>query len=172
MNDLPAYTIIDIRGFLIRDIMGSQYKSEVDSNGDTFASWQEGLAAFVGKTLMPLLESGVPTPSVIACWDGGNSYRLGKFADYKKRRLARESSVEQRANLKVYFEQAKRLLAYLGIKSVVVPGEEADDLIALLCERLEARHILVVTVDKDLCQLTSETISVMCGGVLYSVGSF
>lgn len=134
------------------------------ANRDTEApSWELGLRKFIDDTLLPVMQSKTPPASVIACWDGGNTLRLGLFPDYKKVRREKPQDKEAQDAAKELKEQCVSLLSYLGIRSVYVPGEEADDLIALLVERLDYSHCTVRTNDGDLTQLVGDKVGVWFG---------
>ena len=153
--------LLDIRGLMLKAYHGTEYKSLVSDSGTKIASWQEGLAEFIEITLVPMVVEAEASPvDVIAVWDAGNTYRKGLFPQYKAKRLAQERDKVVSEELKKLKEKLQRLLAYLGIKSAWVPGEEADDLIALLATRAGADQVVVRTCDRDLTQLVSDTVSV------------
>ena len=141
------------------------------ANRDTEApSWEAGLRKFIDDTLLPVLNHGVAPASVIACWDGGNTYRLGLLPDYKKARREKPLDKETQEATKLLKDKCTSLLSYLGVRSVHVPGEEADDLIALLVERLDYTHCTIRTNDGDLTQLVSEKVGVWFGDTFCTHG--
>lgn len=163
---MDNYLILDVRGLIVR--AWSAADKTLDDDGTQMASWQDGLANFLDRELIPILENGWAYRQVIACWDAGNDYRIDLYESYKLKRRSKERSEMRSREMKNLFGKARELMAYLGIKQVQVAGEEADDLIALLCETLEANYIEVHTVDEDLLQLLSPTVSIKHGHRLYS----
>jgi len=133
MND--TIHILDIQGMLLKRFHGEKQK------GDD-PVWQTGLDSFIKDVLLEqILVGGTAPRQVIASWDSGNDYRLSISQDYKKKRREAERTPEQSAQIKALFETAKRFLAYIGVKNVSVPGNESDDLIALLVERLPEKKL-------------------------------
>lgn len=169
MNE--SLLILDIRGLLIR-----AYNTPVDpdtvtdSTGNQIMNWEGGLRAFMRRDLLPLLDTFSPR-RMICVWDDGNTYRLACFPDYKKKRLADKKEKVLGEQFKQLFSSARSLLAHLGVKHVKVEGEEADDVIALLCGGLRGRNKIVWTVDSDLLQLIDEETRVRLASEMYTFGS-
>ena len=112
-----------------------------------------------------------PGYSPYVCFDGGLcEQRLMIFPEYKANRyetrpreeLTLEEQIsydEKQEYLEFFREQAALLtevLDLLGIPSLKVKGWEGDDLLALLSQR-EGSKTVIVTDDKDMIQLVSET---------------
>lgn len=163
---MPHYALLDARGLLLRDYHGTTYKSLALQDGTMIPSWQDGLAAFCDRTLFPLLQQNAPR-QVIACFDGGNNYRRALFPPYKQHRRDKVTDPLSSQQQDLLMEKGRRLLAYFGVKTVHVPGEEADDLVALFCQRLVADSLIVHTRDADLFQLAAGRVSVLYDGLLY-----
>lgn len=161
------YHIFDVGGLLLKRFHGCEAKA-IDDGDKQIASWQAALSDFLDKHLFPLLDAGTPPCQIIATWDRGNTCRRSLWADYKKARREKEKSVVQEKETKELFKQAETLFAYLGCKQVWVPGEEADDVIALLCQRLDGPK-LIYTVDEDLLALVDAQTSVARGDQLHSL---
>lgn len=162
---MNGYYILDTGGILLRRYFGANDSSvESDNgNGKPISDWRVALQDFITKDLMPILEQGALPGNIIACFDSGNNYRRKVYSAYKERRREKEISKEQREQTGELMTTAKRLLAHLGCKVTWVPGEEADDLIALFCERLPGMKA-VYTHDADLLALVSpETIVIRSG---------
>jgi len=84
------------------------------------------------------------------CFDApGGTFRDAVYSEYKANR--KETEPELRAQLKA----APELPAAVGLKAVVLPGYEADDLIAALARRFAAagHEVVIATGDKDAAQL-------------------
>ena len=163
---MDNYIILDVRGLLVR--ASSTADRTIDDGEQKIASWKDGLAKFLDREILPLLSQVAPR-QVIAVWDGGNTYRTMLFSAYKARRVKRskETSDISRAESHKLHEKCKELLSALGIKQVVVPGEEADDLIGLLAQKLPGQ-LQIWTVDEDLLQLMNERVSLRVGHETYT----
>lgn len=87
---------------------------------------------------------------ITVTWDGSSQRRRALCPSYKA----------NRGQLRSYFEIdfLKGLLPFLGITQVWHPEEEADDVIATLVRGLyRGQQNIVVTTDRDLLQLVTET---------------
>jgi DNA polymerase I-like protein with 3'-5' exonuclease and polymerase domains/5'-3' exonuclease len=166
--------ILDVRGLLIRRASVASTEGGIRTDdGKVHPTWKAGLTEFLHREIIPLLDN-TPPRRVIAVWDGGNEYRTGLYPRYKEKRRqkSKETPEELKKNNASSINETKRFLAYLGVKNVWVPGQEADDVIALFCDRLSKnRKILVKTVDADLLQLVSPNVNVIYGDQLYQEGS-
>lgn len=168
---MALVTLLDARGLMLRHYHACSVRSLVDADGAPVTSWQDGLATYVERFLIPLASQGTRMQDVYACWDGGNSYRTALFPEYKKARKGREECPIVREQLRTLKVKLQRLLMYLGIRNVTAPGEEADDLIALLVERLDASSFLIHTNDRDLLQLLSPRVVIQAHDTLYVYGN-
>lgn len=160
--------LLDARGLMLRAYHGSSDTSLTNSDGKPVASWKGGLNKFLEDTLDPILQSGIAPSRVIACWDAGNAYRRARYPEYKSKRREKEMDPLVGAEVKTLEEKVKKLLAYIGVRSCWAPGEEADDLISLFCQRLEYSHCSIYTGDKDMVQLVSQNVSLVMGGGVVS----
>lgn len=166
----PLYHILDVGGLLLQRFHGCEDASIENDDGKLISSWQAALVDFLDQHIFKYLPEGAPR-QFIAVWDKGNTHRLNIFPAYKKARLEKERPVALSKELAVLREKAGDFLAYIGARQVWVPGEEADDVIALLCQRLEGRKI-VHTVDADLLALVSDQVSVLRKGEFHGTGSY
>jgi len=155
--------LLDARGLMLRAYHGSSDTSLTNSDGKPVASWKGGLSKFLEDTLITVLDGSIPPSRVIACWDGGNTLRTAMFPAYKKARMEKPKDEVIGKELAVLKDACMKLMAYIGIRSVSVPGEEADDLIALLVEKLDYTHCIIRTNDGDLTQLIGPKVSVWLG---------
>jgi len=88
-------------------------------------------------------------------FDGGRpAERLALLDSYKAQRKPMPDDLLQQLKL------IDRYLELAGVPYILIPGKEADDLIAALARRAERRgwDVVVVSSDKDLLQLPSERI--------------
>lgn len=165
---MRQYTIIDVQGRLLRRFHGSNDNSILGENGKSFSSWQAAFEDFLNQVFFPILENGTRTLDILAVWDHGNTHRLNISSDYKEKRRLAEKDPVFKAEVTKLFEEAQTFLSYIGVKSVWVPGEEADDVIALLCQKLEGTKV-IYTGDQDLLQLVNEDTSVNLDGAFHSL---
>ena len=165
---MRQYTILDVQGRLLKRLHGSNDNSIIGENGKSFSSWQAAFEDFLHQFLFPILEQGTRPLDIIAVWDKGNTHRINIDSKYKEKRRLAEKDPVFKAEVTKLFEEAQTFLAYIGVKNCWVPGEEADDMIALLCQKLEGTK-LVYTGDKDLLQLVNEDTSVNYNGEFHSL---
>ncbi len=115
------------------------------------------LLGFV-RMLQQLLRCWSPTHAAVAFDAGLPDKRMRLLESYKAQRPPMPATLR---------EQIDYVLEYLcaaAIPVVSVAGEEADDVIASLIERLpsdDAPEILIVSSDKDLFQLTSSRVALI-----------
>ncbi len=94
---------------------------------------------------------------LVCCWDGGREYRTNKYPDYKGNRPEFDP-VEAGEHDKL-INLIQNFLASVGAIQVSVAGVEADDLIAYIAPHVKP-FCNVYTVDNDLVQLASDTVTV------------
>lgn len=102
---------------------------------------------------------------VIFVWDGdgGSQKRRGIVSEYKmgrKPRLNREveeGAKDSRQNFAWQTQKLKKLLPFLGIVQIEIDNIEADDTIGYLVGCLDPVAKVVVSSDRDMWQLVSDT---------------
>ena len=108
------------------------------------------------NTVLSLIEKESPT-HIVACLDpSGPTFRHEQFAEYKANRQAMPQE------LKDSIPWIINILNAMRIPVVRVPGYEADDLIGTFTRLAAERggmHAYMVSLDKDLGQLLSDTCS-------------
>lgn len=107
--------------------------------------------------LLKFLKQYRPEYVAVALDAGRETFRNQMFADYKGNRP------EAPADLIPQFPYFRKVLDALNLPLLELPGFEADDIIATLCERL-ARHdceLVVVSSDKDLMQLVTNGVKLL-----------
>ncbi len=92
-------------------------------------------------------------PNVVHCaWDEKADYQVNKrktlMEGYKGNR---DNERNKEVHTKNYI--IKEMLSYLGINSVCPYAYEADDVIAIFCNNYKDDEKVIITVDKDMCQL-------------------
>lgn len=154
--------LLDIKGLLMNSYFsGKDPELLKNSAGEkTINSAGFGMEVFLNKFMEPILKNFSPM-DIIVVWDGGRKFRTALFPDYKASRAVTKSKSDplENAQLEKLQDVAKRLLANLGAINMIVDGVEADDVIAMLVEKLDC-PLMIYTVDADLLQLQSERVSV------------
>jgi DNA polymerase I len=90
---------------------------------------------------------------------GTSQWRRELYPSYKPPRFVNDGYKEQVRDL-------QRLLSNLGYKQYYSPGNEADDVIARLCQMSEG-NTCIFTVDKDLMQLINHSVHMYNGKELF-----
>jgi DNA polymerase I len=89
--------------------------------------------------------------AVIAALDSGSkTFRKERYPEYKANRK------EVPPELTAQFKHIELMLDALGVKKLVSPGFEADDIIAALVSKYDESEIVIVSSDKDLMQLADK----------------
>lgn len=117
------------------------------------------LYGFLRTLLMALRE--YPARYVAVAFDTeGKTVRHEAFAEYKATRKPMPEALARQ------LPWVKPLLSAFGIPYVECPGYEADDLMATLAKKAEAKGIpaLLLTGDKDMAQLVSEKVFLLRPG--------
>lgn len=127
----------------------------------------KALYSFVNSipTLMRRFDKDMETDYVV-CWDGGHDERTRVSTEavakgiipkaYKQER--REARGQDDCDFAWQIGKAREFVSCTRVAQAFVPGEEADDLVASLCERSLGKYsdIVLVTTDKDYYQLLKD----------------
>ena len=107
--------------------------------------------------LLKFLKQYRPEYVAVALDAGRLTFRNEMYADYKGNRP------EAPADLIPQFPYFRKVLDALNLPLLELPGYEADDIIATLCERLanQGCELVVVSSDKDLMQLVTDGIKLL-----------
>jgi DNA polymerase I len=107
--------------------------------------------------LIKLLADRRPDNVVVTFDKGRDEARTAAYAEYKANRSSPPDAFRPQVDL------IQQVLEVLDIPVVVVPGVEADDIIATLADRaVEAGFdVFVVTGDRDAMQLASEHVTIL-----------
>lgn len=115
--------------------------------------------AILGFTnmMIDLLKRYQPDYVLVALDAGRSTFRHRLYSAYKANRL------DTPPNLVPQLPFFRRVLQVLGIPLYELPGYEADDIIATLCQRMAGAECAVVVVsgDKDLMQLVTDRVSLL-----------
>jgi DNA polymerase-1 len=109
------------------------------------------------QMLAKLIADEAPT-HVIACFDRGMpAARVKLYPEYKAQRQTMPD------DLRSQFALVRRILEAYGIPIAEMEGEEADDVIATLAQKVEAAGgaVAVVTGDLDLLQIVDDRVTVL-----------
>ncbi len=106
------------------------------------------------NALMDVIKREKPDHLAVAFDNGGSTYRLEMFEQYKANRDATPEAI------KIAVPYIQELLRAMHIPIVEVKGFEADDLIGTIAKQAEKENykVFMVTPDKDFAQLVSENI--------------
>ncbi|MCL5797100.1 MAG: DNA polymerase I [Gammaproteobacteria bacterium] len=87
----------------------------------------------------------------------GKNFRHELFPDYKAHRSPMPDE------LRAQIEPLHNLVQLMGLPLLVIPGIEADDVIATLATQASAhgQEVVIATGDKDLCQLVNEQVRII-----------
>ncbi len=107
--------------------------------------------------LLKFLKQYKPEYVAVALDAGRVTFRNDMFAAYKGNRP------EAPADLIPQFPYFRKVLDALNLPLLEIPGYEADDIIATLCDRLSGRgcELVVVSSDKDLMQLVTNGVKLL-----------
>lgn len=116
------------------------------------------------RMLDKVLDHEKPTDVLVAFDAGKTTFRTKMYADYKGGRAKTPTELSEQ------FPFIKELLNARGIQTYELPDYEADDIIGTLAKKAEDAgdyHVVIVTGDRDLTQLTSDktTVQVSVKGV-------
>lgn len=114
-----------------------------------------GASFFFTRMMQSLLK--VQKPTHIACVfdvDGGSHHRYALHPDYKQGRASRPLELD------IQIPMIKQICRFMGWNPIEFSGAEADDVLATLATKAVKQgftKIVLVTPDKDLCQLVDDT---------------
>ena len=112
------------------------------------------------RSLGPLKRK-FPNAEMIFTWEsyGSSQWRRELYPSYKPPKFVNDGYKEQVRDL-------QRLLSNIGYQQFYSNGNEADDVIASLCD-LSKDNVCIFTVDKDLMQLINNTTHLYNGKELF-----
>ena len=114
--------------------------------------------ALYGFTTMMARLQRVWEPDYVAvCFDIGKTFRHERYPAYKGHRPDMPEELRQQ------WPKFRELIEAFGYRYLAVPGFEADDAMGTLAHRYasEALEVLLVTGDKDFCQLVNPNIRIL-----------
>lgn len=175
---MESKLILDIKGLIIRAMHAGKDNDGVedsahDGSGELLNRPTFNVKTFMDLVVFPMLQEFSPR-NIIAVWDHPDpTMRHLMYSEYKKRpsknpklKSALRVSLEQET-----YDRCREVLTGLGVTSAILPGVEADDIIAYICKNVRAEKT-VWTVDDDLIQLVNDNTVVVSRGTRYEVGNF
>jgi len=109
------------------------------------------------RIFLKLLKELQPEYALVAFDAGKTTFRKELHKEYKANRRATPD------DFKSQLPFIKRFLECLGVKTLELPGYEADDIIGTLAKKLKEKgfKVVIVTPDKDMKQLLSEGVEIL-----------
>lgn len=148
-QNLPKLMLIDASSYLYRAFHAIRQPLSTKDGFPTSAIYG------VTNMLWRILKEN-PPEYIAAIWDPpGKNFRHDLYAEYKANRPSMPDELRQQ------IPYVREIIQGLGIPQFVEDGFEADDLIASIITDMKGKaEILIVSGDKDLCQLVSETVTI------------
>ncbi len=132
------------------------YYALMPARMQTKAGFPTGAAFGFTNTLIKLIENYTPTYIAVAFDSKEKTFRHEKYPDYKANRPLPPDE------LLMQLEKIYNIVQGYGIKTLKLPGYEADDIMGSLAKKFESEcDIFLVTPDKDFAQLVSEHIHIL-----------
>jgi 5'-3' exonuclease len=109
------------------------------------------------KSLWKLMDQERPDATIVFFDLGGSQDRLALHPEYKAQRAEMPEALSRQ------IEPLKQVTKLMGLKTVEIAGVESDDLLGAEAVALAAlgHEILIVSSDKDFCQLVNERILIL-----------
>jgi len=150
---MKKVVLVDGNNLMFRSYYATLYSGTTMTNKEGFPT--NALYGFVNMMNKIINEEN---PEYIAvAFDIGKTFRHEKYDYYKGKRD------ETPDDLKKQFPIAKKILTAMGIKYFEIVGYEADDIIGTFSQKvteLEEYTALIISSDKDLLQLITDTVEV------------
>ena len=113
----------------------------------------KGVISMIKKILIDHPES----PLAVVFDAKGKTFRHEMYSEYKANRPPMPEDLVQQ------IEPIHKIISLMGIKLIMIPGVEADDVIGTLAEQARKKKLdtVISTGDKDMTQLVCENVSVV-----------
>ncbi|QFQ32594.1 5'-3' exonuclease [Buchnera aphidicola (Aphis fabae)] len=150
INKKPVI-IIDGTLYLYRSYFTFQYFKNDQEN-------PYGAIYGILKTIKNILVKYYNSKKIIIIFDSSKkTFRNKIFTEYKKNRPKMPNS------LYIQIKPLFYILKEIGIKTLSIPGIEADDIIGSFAHKIEksGEQVLIVSCDKDMIQLVTNNISIL-----------
>lgn len=143
---------------MLYDISNYLYASYFVAQNDPNQRTTEDKNAYWKYLLMSMIlgvKNKYKPKEVVLCVDSKNTWRKDEFKYYKARRVLKKE--KDTTDWDSFYKTADSFLSeiekYFPFKVIKVDKAEADDIIAVLVEHLVGKQIIIVSRDKDFCQL-------------------
>ena len=169
MMQEQSRAILDLRGIIIQCYKQPGCRDTMrNAEGEMIPTARYAIQNFMDRFLIPILERFAPI-NVIGVLEGSNhnARRRNIWASYKTGKKSYEDDDVMMKQMDEALLQAQKLLQGLGCILVKAPNCEADDVIALLVEKLKGGKI-IYTVDSDLLALMRPEVAFCIKGEMKS----
>ncbi|CAL4322720.1 5'-3' exonuclease [Buchnera aphidicola] len=118
---------------------------------------KEPIGAIYGTLIMlkKVFNKYMPNKIIIVFDHKTINFRKKIYKKYK----ANRPKIPQ--DLKVQINQLIKIINYIGIPVIQIPGFEADDIIGTLVYKKNKKNILILTNDKDMMQLINKNVKIL-----------
>jgi len=151
----PRVYLIDGSALAYRSYYAFVGRPLINSRGENAS------AAFgVATTLLKLMKEEKPDYIAVVFDSREPTHRHRRFPEYKANRQKMPDEMQAQ------FPRILELVEAMGVKILGLSGYEADDIMGTLALRFagEGAEVVLVSADKDFCQLVGESIKVMNPG--------
>jgi DNA polymerase-1 len=151
----PRVYLIDGSALAYRSYFAFIRRPLINSKGENTSA-----AYGVAATLLKLLREEKPDYMAVVFDSREPTFRHKKFPAYKANR---EKMPE---DMQAQFPRILELVEAMGLRIIDVAGFEADDIMGTLASRFSAqrKEVVLVSADKDFCQLVSESVRLLNPG--------
>ncbi len=147
----PALFLLDGMALVYR-----AYYALMPARMQTKTGFPTGAAFGFTNTLIKLIEHYAPHYIAVAFDSKEKTFRHEKYPEYKANRPLPPD------DLLMQLEKIYSIVEGYGVKTVQMPGYEADDIMGSLAKKFETEcDIFLVTPDKDFAQLVNEHIHIL-----------
>lgn len=150
---MSKVVLIDGNNLVFRSYYATAYNGNVMKNSKGFPT--NAIYGFINM-INKIINEEKPIYVMIA-FDKGKTFRHDKYKEYKSGRI------EMPIELKEQFPICKQICTAMGIKYYEIDNYEADDIIGTFAKKIDETDDfdgLIVSSDKDLLQLISDSVKV------------
>ena len=151
----PRVYLIDGSALAYRSYYAFAARPLINSKGENTSA-----AYGVATTLLKLMKEERPDFIAVVFDSREPTFRHHKFPEYKANRQKMPDEMQAQ------FPRILELIEALGLKILQLSGYEADDVMGTLARRFAGQgvEVVLVSADKDFCQLVGESVKVMNPG--------
>jgi len=158
---LKAVALLDIQGLVMRSYYAGVADDQLaGSIKPAVNTWQHGFKNFLGIYYDNILTAVKAPLNIILVVDDGSTYRKSLYREYKLHKKDIEKDTVESEQLQKCLDFIKKFLVGQGATMVRLAGEEADDVIGYLVEKLDCNKI-IYTLDRDLIALAGDSCAVI-----------